>query len=271
LINRIVLVIIAIILLAPAYFMLTGSVQDLHGIFMMPPKLIPRNVTLQNYKWIFTLPVYRWFMNTIFIVGVGTAISVFMSVAAGYVFAFYKLPFKEVLWVLLLIGIMVPYMSIVVPRFVVVRKLGIAGTLWAAILPAAYQPQSLFIARMYFRSVPTSIMESARIDGAGDLRVLMNIIVPISRPIVTACGLFAALMLQGDYLWQMLQLRETSRHTLLIGLMKNLQSTGGNQEMQINPIGQSFAVAAVLFLPLLAVFLVANKYFTSAIAGAVKE
>lgn len=268
-VKRLVLVLLSALLLFPVWMMFVGSLQDLYGVFIMPPRLLPLHATLENYRWLLDLGIGRWAINTSIVVGLSVVLSVFVAVTAGYAFAFYRFPAKEILWVVLLLGIMIPRMSMIVPLFVVMRKLGLSGSLIASLLPTAYMPVSIYISRLYFQTVPESLLESARIDGATEATILARVVAPVSRPIVTACALFAAIASLGDYLWQMLQLMRTERQTLLVGLIKASMNRGGNV-MAINPIGRSFAVGVVLVLPLLVIFLTANRYFTSALGGAIK-
>lgn len=260
-----------VLLLLPVWFLFVGSLQDIHGVFTMPPRLVPIDATLSNYRWVAGIEgVARWAVNTLVVVALTVAGAVAVTTMTGYVFAFYDWRGKAAIWVLLLSGIMVPRMSLIVPLFVVARRLGISGTLFAAALPLMYAPMSMYIARMYFESVPDAVLEAARIDGATELRILRSIVAPMSRPIVAAVALFAGMGALGDYLWQMLQLQRHEMRTLLIGLIRESMQRGGG-EMAVNPIGKSFAVGAVLLVPMLAVFLTTSRYFVSAIGSAVKE
>jgi ABC-type glycerol-3-phosphate transport system permease component len=269
--NRALLVFAFIVLLAPLYFLITGSFQDIHGLFVMPPRLWPRNPTAVNYEWVLSLPLLHWLRNTGYVFVTTVTLSVLISVTGGYAFAFYRFPLKRFLWIIALAGIMVPRMSLIIPQFVVLRKLNLNGTLLAAILPAAYMPIGLYLARTYFETVPKSLLESARIDGANELQILSRVVAPVSRPIVTAIALFAGLHSLGDFMWQMLQLQHPRVHTLLVGLMRAVMLRGGESATNINPVGRSMAVAVVLAIPMLLLFIIANRYFTTALGGATKE
>ena len=269
--NKAILVIIIAIMIAPIWFTATGSVQDLYGVFIMPPRILPvENFTLVNYQWVVSRDVGRWFVNTVIAVVGTVSLSVFISVTGGYAFSVYQIPAKRLIWSLLLAGIMIPRMSMLVPLFVITRKLRISGSLLAVILPTAFSPIGLYLSRAYFETIPRSLLESARLDGANEWRVLRSIVAPVSRPIVTACGLFAAVGTLNDYLWQMLQLQRPDDQTLLVGLIRETMRRGG-EILLVNPIGRSLAAAMVLLAPLLGIFIVANRYFTSALGGAIKE
>lgn len=269
--NRTVVILAAIILLAPLWFMAVGSLQDIHGVLLMPPRPWPSSPTLDNYAWAFSKPVATWAMNTLVVTASVAVLSVVASCTAGYAFAFFSFPGKRLLWMLLLAGIMVPRISLIIPLFVTMQRLGLTGTRLGVILSTSLSPVGLYLARTYFETVPHSVIESARMDGANEVQVLARIVAPISRPIVTCLALFAAVGTLQDFLWQMLQLQRTGRQTLIVGLMRAVMAMGGSADMQVNPLGHKFAVSMILLAPLVAIFFGASRYFTASLSGAVKE
>ena len=213
----------------------------------------------------------KWIGNSA-IVMVGTALlSVTVSCCAAYTFAFYEFRFKRVLWMMLLAGIMVPRIALIIPLFVVVYKIGLTGTLLGIILSRALAPASLYLARVYFETVPRSLLEVARIDGASEVQILRSIVAPISRPIITCLALFAAVGALSDFVWQALQLMRGEKRTLLVGLIRATAMNVMNAELQLNPLGRKFAMSMILMLPLLVIFFTASKYFTASLSGAIKE
>jgi len=271
-VNKVILVILAIIMLLPVWFLATGSLSDIRGVMVMPPKLIPPRASLDNYAYFLSLPLARWVLNTV-IIALGTAlVSVMVSCSAGYAFAFFNFPLKKWLWLALLAGVMIPRMSVTIPAFVVMRKLGMLSTYHGLILSRALSPMGMYLARVYFQTIPMSLLDAARIDGASEFQTLARIVMPISRPIVTCLALFAGSKALGDYVWQSLVIRQDELRTLLIGLLQAVSiQNNGNLDFMLNPLGRKFAASMLLLLPLLLIFVVASKYFTSAMGGAIKE
>lgn len=265
--NRVILLIVFALLSAPVWFMFTGSLQDSYGVFSMPPPLFPKNPTLENYERLLTVPlVARWAVNTLIVI-IGTAsLSVVISCMTGYAFATYRFPCKKALWLLLLAGVMIPRISIIIPLFVVVKKLHLSGTIGAVILSTALSPVGLYLARTYFETLPKSLMEAARIEGAGEARILFSVVIPAARPIVSALSLFAAIAAMSDFMWQMLILQKPERHTLLVGLTREIMTRGAGAT-SVNPVGQALAAGVILLVPMILIFAFANKYFTQAIGG----
>ena len=268
---KIGLILLFILMFIPLYWMLMGSFQDIYGVMKMPPNIIPKSVTLQNYVYLLKEDAVKWLLNTIIVVGGTVVISVLLSITAGYAFGIYKFKGGKLLWTAYLSQLMIPRISLIIPLFVIIKKLGISGKLSAVIIPVAFSPMGIYLATNYFKSIPRSIMESARIDGASEMQVLRYIVAPISKPILSALALFSGIGALQDYLWQMLVLQKPERRTLLVGLMRKVMERGGIGELGVNPVGRSFAVGILLFFPLLLIFLVANKFFVESLGGSVKE
>ncbi|GAG01293.1 unnamed protein product, partial [marine sediment metagenome] len=217
-------------------------------------------------------PKMLTWMGNSFIVVVGTALlSVTVTCCAAYVFAFYNFRFKKALWLLLLAGIMVPRIALIIPLFVVVHKIGLTGTLLGIILSRSLAPASLYLARTYFETVPKSLLEVARIDGASETRILRSIVVPISKPIITCLALFSAVRSLSDFVWQGLQLMRGEKKTLLVGMIRATALNVMDYELHLNPLGRKFAMSMILMLPLLVIFFTASRYFVGALGGAIKE
>ena len=270
--SKLILIVLAGVMLLPVWFLATGSLTDMAGIMTMPPRLLPLNPSFANFAFFLKLPIGLWSINTAIIM-LGTAlVSVTVSCSAGYAFAFFKFPGKKWLWLLLLAGIMIPRMSVTIPAFVVMRKLGLLSTYHGLILSRALSPMGMYLARTYFETVPGSLLDAARIDGASEFQILGRVVVPISRPIVTCLALFAGSGALGDYVWQSLVIRRDGMRTLLIGLLNSVSAhNAGDIELMLNPLGRKFAASMILLIPLLTLFAVASRYFTTSLSGAIKE
>ena len=166
---------------------------------------------------------------------------------------------------------MIPRISMLIPLFVIIKDLKLSGSLIATILPNSISPMEMYLARNYFESIPKSIIESARIDGANEWQILKMIIIPVSKPIISVIALFSGVFALQDYIWQMLVLVDENKQTLLVGIMKLVMRRGGDANLGVNPVGRSFAAGILLLFPLVVLFLIGNKYFIEGLQGAVKE
>ncbi len=270
--NKVFLICLAIILLIPMWFVATKSLTDLAGIMSMPPSLLPVRPSFENYAYLLSWPIGRWALNT-GIITLGTALlSVTVSCSAGYAFAYFNFPMKKWLWLMLLAGVMIPGMSVMIPQFVVMRKLGLLSTYHGLILSRGLAPVGMYLARAYFQTVPGSLLDAARVDGASEFQILGRVIMPISRPIVMCLALFAGTGALHDYIWQSLVIRHDRLKTMIVGLLHAVhQSNTADIELMFNPLGRKFAASMILLLPLLLIFFTASRYFTSALGGATKE
>ncbi len=238
----------------------------------MPPNLFPKNPSFDSYVTVIhRASILRWVLNTLIVLASVTVGTIFVNVTAGYAFSFHKFKCQKILWSFLLLGIMIPRISLIIPLFVVINKIHLSGQLPAVILPCIFAPASMYLSKVYFDTVPRSLLESARIDGCSEWQVLKNIVLPVSLPIVTTIGLFSSVGSMQDWLWQALQLQMRENQTLLVGMTRSLWGSGLVQGMTKNYIGNSFATGVILILPVVILFAVASKKFVNGLGGAIKE
>jgi len=153
----------------------------------------------------------------------------------------------------------------IIPRFVIVNKLGLSGTM-AVILMGIYWPMGMYLFRNYFSTVPTSFIENARLDGAKEWQIFWHIVLPICKPILGACMVFLGLGIMHDWVWQLLNLVDKLTQTFLVGLMMSTQ-----EMFIVKNHGYNLAVGTVLFIPPIIIFAFTSRYFVKGLtSGAVK-
>ena len=269
--KKAILVAMMIIVTLPLWFMAVYSFEDVQGVLRMPPRIFPSKPTLENYRHIATWPLIPWIKNSAVAVIATITASIIVYSMAGYVFAFKRFRYQGIIWAALIAGMMVPKMSLMIPLYVTVKQIGLAGTMAAAVLTTIYQPVHLFLARNYMQGIPKAILESARIDGATEMYILVRVVIPLALPVLTVVGLFTAINVLGDYVWQSLIFQFGSTQTLIVGILKKVMERGGGI-LNVNPLGRQMAVGMILMLPLFAIFGFANRYFVTGISiGGVKE
>lgn len=258
--KYIIIILCSLVLMFPLYLMFIGSFQKIEGIMKMPPNFIPRNPTWDNYKSLLTgIPLIRWSVNTIIISFSTVALTVLVTFSAGYAMAMMQRKYRRFLYILFLIPIMIPGQSLLIPLYVTVRRLHIPNMV-ACILPAIFSPVGVFLCMNYIDCIPRDIIGAARIDGARDSRIILSIVVPLSKPILACIAIFSFLGILGAYVWQYLLLRKEAQQTLLIGIIKTVMISV-EPFMMLNPIGLQLAAGAILFMPLFIVFISFQKYF----------
>lgn len=253
--------------LFPCWLMIINSFSTLRAFIRTPPSLIPSDFTLAHYQRIFSLPLLpRWILNTALLLVVHIVAGVSVNGAAGYVFAFCRGRWAKILFWLMMVPIFVSGYVMIIPQFLIVGKLGMSGMM-AVISMSIFWPTGIYLFRNYFRTIPQSVMESARLDGAEEWTILARIVLPLSKPIFGTAVVFLGMGSLGSYLWPMLNLHIPKTQTYLVGLM-----AAGMDYYVVKNIGFHLAVGTMIFLPYLALFAFSSKYFIGGLTGgAMKE
>lgn len=187
-----------------------------------PIEWIPRPATLSNFTHIFadtTLPIVRWFVNSLIVSIIGTTAIVFLSTLSGYAFARLEFPFKGILFSLLIFSLMIPAAITLIPVFLLLRDFQLLNTYQAIWLPASASVLGIFLMRQHFYSIPKEIEEAARIDGAGRFRIYWQVCLPMVRSSMVAISIFSFLLLWNDLFWPLIVLSEREILTLPVGLL----------------------------------------------------
>ncbi|MCB9139021.1 MAG: carbohydrate ABC transporter permease [Caldilineaceae bacterium] len=187
-----------------------------------PIEWIPQPFTLSNFAHIFadtTLPLMRWFVNSLVVSVIGTGIIVFVSSLSGYAFARLDFPGKGFLFSLLIFSLMIPAAITLIPSFLLLRDLKLLNTYHAIWWPAASSIIGVFLMRQHFYSIPSDIEDAARVDGANRFRIFWQICLPMVRGSMVALSIFAFLLLWNDLFWPLIVLSDRSMLTLPVGLL----------------------------------------------------
>lgn len=269
--KRIGIILVTLVFVFPTYWMIQGSFQDIGGIMALPPRWIPRTVTLVNYNIILqNNPVLLWIGNSAIIATATVIGSVLMSSMAGYAFSVYRFRGREVLFWAFLAALMIPRQIMFIPLFKVTYWLQIPGTRLAVILPMLFSPFHIFLFRRYCDRLPPDFVDSARIDGAGEFAILTRVIMPLCAPMLAALSIFVCVGVLGDLLWQLLVLQESTRKTLLVGIVN--ATYHWSPPRAANPIGRILAGGVILAVPVLALYFRFQRYFVTGLQiGGVKE
>lgn len=261
-------ILIALVFLTPLYWMLTGSFKEMTNAYVIPPEFIPKNPVLTNYQKLFVSnPAIRWIFNSLVLSIAGAVLCMFATSLPGYVFSKRKFPGRTLLFSLILVAMLIPESANLVPLFIIVKNLGLLNTYAAAILPWIVWPFGVFLMKQYIDTIPSEILDAARIDGASEWRLYFNIILPLSTPVIATIGIFFFMAVWNDYLWQYLVLSDPNMMTLPVGLISLLQN---NRGFVIN-FGILMAGGLVSALPLFVLFLIFQGQFTRGLTvGAVK-
>lgn len=263
-VTLILLAIIAFTFIFPFYWIITGAFKSQMVAIAMPPEWFPKTPTLDNFVRLFKNPALQWFTNTVFISAVSMGLVCLTASLAGYAIAKKRFYGQAVVFSLIICAMALPKQVVLVPLVRIMDFLHLTDSLWAVILPTVGWPFGVFLMKQFSETIPTEILEAARIDGAGELRTFATVVCPIIKPGFGALAIFTFINTWNDYFLQLIMLRSRSKLTISLGIA-TLQA-----EYATN-YGLLMAGAALGAVPIVLVFLIFQKYFTQGITmGAVK-
>lgn len=250
----------------PVYWMLIGAFKTTAEVYRLPPTWIPAEPTLANFPLAWnSAPFSRYYVNTIITTLFGSGFEIFFAVTSAYAFVFLRFPKKEWLFLTLLAALMVPAQVTILPNYLTVAALGWINTYQGIIVPGASVAYGTFLLRQYYRTLPIEVLDAAKVDGAGHIRTLASIVVPLAKPAIISFGLLSVVAKWNDFLWPLLVTNTRDMRVLPIGIYW-LRVEEGTVEWGVVMAGTLFVV-----LPVVIVFLYAQRYIVEGIAaGAVK-
>jgi ABC-type glycerol-3-phosphate transport system permease component len=251
----------------PFLYMTTGGFKYQNEIANSDISLLPKQPTLANYQVIFQeWPVMRITFNSFFIALAVTASNLFFCSLAGLAYAKFRFPGRDRLFSIALMTMMIPMQAILVPLFIIMANLDWVSTYQAIILPGAIGAFGIFFMRQYIgSSVPTELLDAARIDGCSEFGMYWMIVLPIIKPAMVTLGLILFMNAWNDYLWPMIMLNENEMYTMSL-----MVGAAGLRNYLLN-WGEKLAAATLAAWPPVIIFFIFRKQFIEAImAGALK-
>lgn len=265
-ISFIILLALTIFFIFPFYWIVTGSFKLQDVAMQIPPEWFPLNPTLENFQQLLTPLTGRWFFNSVFVSLSTTLLVITTASLAGYALAKKKFPGNKILFSIFVAAMALPKQVILIPLLNFITSIGLMDTYGALILPAVGWPFGVFLMKQFTHSVPTELLESAKIDGAGEIRTFVSIVLPIIKPGIGALAIFTFIASWNDYFSQLVFTNSEAMKTLPLGLAAMSQGA----EFTIN-YGLLMAGALLASLPMIVVFLSFQSYFTQGVTmGAVK-
>jgi multiple sugar transport system permease protein len=243
-------------MLLPFFWMITASFKSLNEVIQIPPQWLPRQWDFRNYAEVFRQqPLFgRYFLNSVIVAAVTVASVLITSSLAGYAFAKYNFRGKNVLFVFVLSTMMIPFQIRMVPLFVMVSGWKLLDTYPGLILPGLVDAFGIFLMRQFIASIPTDLIDAARIDGASEPGIFLRIILPLIQPALSALAIFTLIGNWESFLWPLLITNSDELRTLPIGLA--LFSGRYLQRFDLQ-----MAAATIAVLPMVLAFFVLQRRF----------
>jgi len=259
------LVIFGVSMLYPFAWLILSSFKTPADIARIPPYLFPETWTLETYRAILGpsasgVDIVGSYVNSL-AVTVGTVVSVlFTSSLGGYVFARLKFPGRDFLFYFVLATTMVPFLTLLIPMYIVVDRLHLLNSLWGLVVPAVFSSFGIFLCRQFVYGIPVELYEAAKIDGAGDFTIYTNIIVGMMKPVLSVLAIFTFRASFNSYLWPLVAITDPRKYTLPVAL-RGMQNTFGSTQYHMVLAGSALAC-----IPPLIVFVAFQRNLVKGVA-----
>ncbi|MFC5465512.1 carbohydrate ABC transporter permease [Lederbergia graminis] len=265
LLFRVAIVIVVLIgaftMLVPFLWMILTSLKTDQNVFTIPVTWLPEEFQWGNYLKAWEIADFsRYIFNSLFVTTIIMIFSLLFNSMAGYAFAKYRFRAREPLFLLLLSTMMIPGQVTMIPVYLILEQLGFLDSYFGLIVPGLATAFGIFIMRQFMLSIPDDFIDAARIDGASEARIFFQIILPISKPAISALGIFTFVGAWNDFLFPLLVISSDSMKTLPLAIA----SLAAGQYVQSWPL--LMAAATFITLPVIIVFFIGQRYFIEGIA-----
>jgi multiple sugar transport system permease protein len=259
-----------IIMAWPILWMVSASFKRLSEIYTFPPAIIPKTFTFANYQRLFTeWPFARWYLNSLVVAVIVTLAVLFFTSLAGLGFAKYRFRGRQPMFMIMLGSTMIPFELVLIPLFIMMSRFGWTNSYASLIIPFMAPALGIFLMRQYISTLPSELMEAARIDGASEFGIYWRVMLPLMRPALAAQAILTFLGSWNSFLWPLTVLRSQESKTLPIGTASIMGSLMAGSEP---PVGAAMAAATLITIPVIIVFLtVQRQYISGLTAAGVKE
>lgn len=257
---------VALTMILPLLWMLSTSFKIEGEVFEFPIRWIPKTLDLNNYneawKGSFNFPLY--YLNTIKITVLSTALQVIVSAMAAYAFSKINFKFSKGIFMIYLSTMMIPSQVTLIPCFMIFKEIGLMDTHFGLVILTAFSVYGVFLLKQFMGAIPNELSEAAIVDGAGHMQIFSRIILPISKPSIVTLAMLKFIWTWNDYMNPLIFLNTTNKFTLQLG-MRTFSSEYGDQ------YGPTMAAAVLSIVPLMILFLICQKNIIEGISiGAVK-
>lgn len=242
--------------LLPFFYIMVSSLKTEAELRKTPPDFFPQAPTLKHYVSIVTdarIPLAQNLGNSVFVSLMRVGITLFTSSYAGYIFAKYQFKGKNLAFGVILVQIMIPFQVVMIPNYLLVVKLGLIDSLWALIIPSMVDAYGIFMMKQFIESMPTELMDAARIDGASEFGIYSKIILPQMGPVLASLGIFTFMSTWNDYLWPLIVLTSPEKRTIPLLLV-------WFQTQHVSNQGLVLAASILTLLPIFFVYIFLQRW-----------
>jgi multiple sugar transport system permease protein len=259
--NRVVLwlflLTVSVLTLIPVLWMFSGAIRTKREAYAL--QLIPDNPTFENFRYVFTeVPFARYMLNSLFVSVTVTVIALFFHSMAGYALARLRFPGRELIFSFVFSTLLVSLPVILVPLFILVRELHMLNSYAGLIIPSIFHAFGIFLLRQFYLGLPRELEEAAIVDGAGYWRVYLNVILPLSRPILAALAVFFFLANWNSFLWPLTITTDRDLYVVQIGIAAFRQQYASSQQYIM-------AASTIVAVPTMVLFILFQRQLVESI------
>ncbi len=216
---RLLMLIIAIVMLFPFLWMVSGAFKSHELILQYPPVWIPPTLNFENFiKVLTTVPLWRYMVNSLIVVSTVTISGLLFHSMAGYALACMRFRGRNSLFMGILSTMMIPFYSILIPLFLIIKQLGWINTYWGLIIPMIPHAFGIFLFRQFYLTFPKDLLDAAKIDGCSEFRTFFRIVLPLSKPILAALGIVFFISVWDKFLWPLIVTSNSEMWVLPLGI-----------------------------------------------------
>ena len=213
--------VLAFIFIFPLYWMVISSLRPEGRVFVDAFDLLPSQLSLDSYNTLFAEEPYgRWIINSIVQTGGFAITALILCTTGGYALAKFKFPFRNLLFILILVSQMIPFHLLIVSLFLMIIQLGMVESYWGAIIPIAASPIGIFFVRQYMLSIDDEMLNAARVDGASEYRIFWSVVLPNARPAIATLFILFSLEYWNNLLWPLIVFRQAENMPLAVGISR---------------------------------------------------
>ncbi|OGC02194.1 sugar ABC transporter permease [candidate division KSB1 bacterium RBG_16_48_16] len=260
------LLLVSLLTLLPFIWMLSASFMENGAASTFPPRFVPKHVVFDQYLFLFQrMNLGRFFLNSLLLAVSVTLVSLLVNSLAGFAFAKFSFRGKRPIFLVLLASMVVPGQITMLPVFLLLNKMGLLNTYFGIIIPGTASIFGIFLINQYLKSVPDSLLEAARIDGASNFLIYWKIILPLAKPVLVTLALFTFMGTWNDFLWPLIVMTREEMFTLPVAIANLMGEHTQDPELMM-------AGSVVTIIPVALVFLLLQKYYIQGILlGGLKE
>ncbi len=259
LIQITVLCVTTLIIFLPLVVMVSTAFKPDSQIYDFPMKIVPKTPTLANFSQLLSkFPLYTW--NSIKLTTIIVIVQLITATTGAYAFSKLYWKGRDLLFMVYVISIMIPLQAIIIPQFIIIRNLGLYDSHWALIVTGSFTAFGTFLIKQYFMTIPDSYLEAAHIDGAGEFSIFFRLMLPLAKPVIATQIIFAFRFFWNDFFGPLIYLTSQRLKTIPLGMADFATE-------QYTFVGPQMAASFVSIIPVMIIFLSAQKYFVEGVAA----